>query len=117
MKETLPSGERNNKSNNDDDDYARVVEEQRLLRTMVDNHAERILQLENTIKRLQEDDLNDIPPFNDGMAGRSPVQKGSEIVIHNFVDGGIHGCSKNENIDFSAVYRTCTSVLCDDGPE
>ncbi|XP_014511572.1 ubiquitin-like-specific protease 1A [Vigna radiata var. radiata] len=49
------------------------------------------------------------------MEGASTDDKGRDLVIANFVDGGIHAPSTNENIDFSIVYKTCTSMLCDDG--
>ncbi|KOM43730.1 hypothetical protein LR48_Vigan05g133500 [Vigna angularis] len=118
IKESLGSiGETNSKSYNDNFDFARVVEEQRLLRTRVDNHAERLLELQRRIRRLEEEVLNEMPSFNDGMEGPSTDDKARDLAIVNFLDGGVEGPSTNENIVFSNVYRTCTSGLCNDGAE
>ncbi|KOM58193.1 hypothetical protein LR48_Vigan11g122700 [Vigna angularis] len=118
IKESLGSiGETNSKSYNDNLDFARVVEEQRLLRTRVDKHAERLLELQRSITRLEEEVLNEMPSFNDGMEGPSTDDKARDLAIVNFLDGGVEGPSTNENIVFSNVYRTCTSGLCNDGAE
>ncbi|WVY95888.1 hypothetical protein V8G54_028039 [Vigna mungo] len=118
IKESLPfAGETNFNSNNDNFDFVRVVEEQRLLRRMVDNHLQRLLELQRSIRHLEEEVFNEMPSFDDGMEGPSTYDKGRDLTIVNFVDGGMEGPSTNENIDFSNVYTTCTSVLCNDDVE
>ncbi|KOM55451.1 hypothetical protein LR48_Vigan10g134300 [Vigna angularis] len=67
------------------------------------------------IRRLQEEVLNEIPSFNDGMEGSSTDDKTNDLAIVNFVDVGMEGASKHENIDFGSVYTTYTSLLCNDG--
>ncbi|KOM27183.1 hypothetical protein LR48_Vigan404s003400 [Vigna angularis] len=67
------------------------------------------------IRRLEEEVLNEMPSFNDGMEGPSTNDKIKELAIVNFVDVGMEGPFTHDNIDFGSVYTTCTSTLCNDG--
>ncbi|XP_052735528.1 uncharacterized protein LOC128197514 [Vigna angularis] len=115
MKESQTYGGKSNPESNDENvEFARLVEEQRVLRRRVDKHAERLDELQMKIRRLEEQVQNEMPSFNDGMEGPSTVDKMNDLAIVNFVDVGIEGASRQDNIDFRSVYTTCTSSLCND---
>ncbi|KOM55117.1 hypothetical protein LR48_Vigan10g100900 [Vigna angularis] len=116
IKESQTNGGKSNPESNDENlEFARLVEDQRVLRRRVDKHAERPDELEMKIRRLQEEVRNEMPSFNDGMEGPSTDDKMNDLTIVNFVDVGMEGASRHENIDFGSVYTTCTSSLCNDG--
>ncbi|KOM57283.1 hypothetical protein LR48_Vigan11g031500 [Vigna angularis] len=48
-------------------------------------------------------------------AGPSTADKMNDLAIVNFVDVGMEGACRQDNIDFRSVYTTCTSSLCHDG--
>ncbi|KOM56535.1 hypothetical protein LR48_Vigan10g242700 [Vigna angularis] len=114
-------GKSNPESNDENVEFARLVEEQRVLMRRVDKHAERLDELQMKIRRLEEQVQNEMPSSNDGMegpstaAGPSTADKMNDLAIVNFVDVGIEGASRQDNIDFRSVYTTCTSSLCHDG--
>ncbi|XP_052728105.1 uncharacterized protein LOC108347345 [Vigna angularis] len=122
MKESQSHGGKSNPESNDENvEFARLVEEQRVLMRRVDKHAERLDELQMKIRRLEEQVQNAMPSSNDGMegpskaAGPSTADKMNDLAIVNFVDVGMEGACRQDNIDFRSVYTTCTSSLCHDG--